>query len=150
MERFGRTLTLSLVAVVLDGLACSSDRGAPARRVVEIVGMDYAFQVPKDIKAGPTVFHFANHGKVRHELNVFLLKQGVTMQRFLDRRKANRSTRDLVDGPVGVLFADSGKRTNGGLSTELLASREYGVICILKDNETAPRHFDMGMYTTFQ
>jgi len=118
----------------------------PEGQVVEVVGSDYAFKVPEKIGAGPTVFHFVNTGKVRHELNLFMLTRGTTIQQYLDRRKQQKPAQDLIDGPIGVLFAEPGSRSEAGLSAELIPGRDYVAICIFKDQPNGPAHYEMGMY----
>jgi len=117
-----------------------------ADREVEIVGLDYTFQVPT-MGAGRTVFRFLNKGKVDHELNISLLKTGASVERFMEAVRADAPTGEFREGPVGVLFAGPGKRSSGGLSTDLLAGRTYVVICINRDSPKAQRHYAMGMYT---
>jgi hypothetical protein len=75
-----RRTFVALLAVVI---GCSANQAPPERRIVEVVATDYAFQVPGNVRAGPTVFHFVNRGKVRHELNIFILKSGITLQKYL-------------------------------------------------------------------
>lgn len=140
-------MRISFVAVLLTLTSCSAKQTTSEPRVVEVVGSDYAFQVPESLPAGPTLFRFVNRGKVRHELNIFMLKRGITIQQYLDRRKQNKPAQDLIDGPVGVLFADAADRSDAGLSTDLVAGRDYVAICIFQDQRTAPRHYEMGMYS---
>src|SRR4029078_8655303 len=68
----------------------------------------------------------------------------------VERQKAGKTTQDLVETPVGVLFAEPGQKSRARLLTDLVAGREDGVICIFKDTATAPRHYEMGMYTTIR
>lgn len=143
-------MRISIVALLLAVTSCSAKQATPERHVVEVVGTDYAFQVPSDVRAGPTIFQFVNRGKVRHELNVFMLKRGTTLQQYLDRRKQKKPAQDLIDGPVGVLFAEPGRRSNAGLATDLIAGREYVAICVFKDQPTGPAHSDMGMYSSIR
>jgi hypothetical protein len=117
---------------------------------VEIVGMDYAFKVPSELPAGRTVFRFRNAGKQRHEFNITLLKPGVTPQQFMAAANASKPVADMVEASVGVLFAKPGQRSEPGLSTNLLAGRTYVIRCIFRDTATAPRHQEMGMYSTFR
>jgi hypothetical protein len=114
---------------------------------VEIVGLDYTFQIPAKVTGGRTTFRFVNRGKVAHELNINQLKKGASVQEFLDSLRANKPTVALRDGPVGVLFAEAGKRASAGLSVDLLPGRNYVVICINRDNPKAQRHVEMGMYS---
>ncbi len=143
-------MRIALVGLLLAVASCSAKQESPARRVVEVVATDYAIQDPGDLRAGPTTFHFVNRGKVRHELNIFMLKSGTTLQEYLTRRKQQKPTQDLIDGPVGVLFAEPGRRSDAGLATELIAGREYVAICIFKDQPTGPAHSDMGMYASIR
>ena len=133
--------------------AHGGDRAAtsrpPAPRHVEIVGLDYAFQMPAALNAGPTTFQFVNRGKVRHELNISLLKPGATVEQFMKAVQADQPTAAFRDAPVGVLFAAPGKRATARLSTELLPGRTYVVICINRDDPKAKRHLAMGMYSAF-
>jgi hypothetical protein len=140
-------LRISFVVLLLTLTSCSAKQATPEPRVVEVVGTDYAFQVPESLPAGPTLFRFVNRGKVRHELNLFMLKRGVTIQQYLERRKQNKPAQDLIDGPVGVLFAEAADQSDAGLSTDLVAGREYVAICIFKDQPAGPPHYAMGMYS---
>jgi len=88
---------------------------------IEIVGNDYTFAAPSELPAGRRTFRFNNKGKVRHELNISLLKQGVPVERLIETVRADKTVRDLVDGPVGVLFGEPGKRSDGAITTELVA-----------------------------
>jgi hypothetical protein len=118
---------------------------SPARDV-EVVGVDYAFTVPATLPAGLTTFHFRNAGQHAHELNIFLLKRGVTIDEVIRTRKAGGKTNPLTDGAIGVLFADKGKPSSATLSAELLPGRDYGVLCIFTDTAGARPHYELGMY----
>jgi len=139
-------LRTSFIALLFALTSCTAKQSTPHGQVVEVVGSDYAFQVPEKIAAGPTVFHFVNKGKVRHELNLFMLKRGTTIQQYLDRRKQQKPAQDLIDGPIGVLFAEPGSRSDAGLSADLVPGRDYVAICIFKDQPNGPAHYEMGMY----
>lgn len=111
-----------------------------------IVGLDYAFQLPARAPAGPTTIHFVNKGKVAHELNIVLLKRGVTMQQFAAASNAGQPLAPLLEGTVGVVFAEPGTRATARLAVDLLPNREYALRCIFKDSASAPRHYMLGMY----
>jgi hypothetical protein len=120
---------------------------APSREV-EVVGLDYAFQIPSTLPAGLTTFRFRNDSKHFHEFNMFLLKPGVTIVQVIKAGKEGKSQMALIDGPVGVLFAGKGKTSAAMLMTNLLPGRNYGVQCISRDTVDAPRHYELGMYRT--
>lgn len=140
-------LIIEAVALLAAGVVFES---APKPREVEAVGTDYAFQVPSELPPGRTSFRFNNKGKKRHELNIFLLKPGATVTQVLELQKTGKTTQALVEGSVGVLFADPGGRSGARLLTDLVAGREYGVICIFSDTANAPRHYEMGMYSVIR
>jgi len=79
-----------------------------------------------------------------------MLKPGTTLEQYLALRKQRRPTQDLIDGPVGVLFAEPGRRSEAGLSTNLVAGREYIAICVFTDSPGGPTHSDLGMYSSIR
>jgi plastocyanin/uncharacterized cupredoxin-like copper-binding protein len=148
-----KTIRIAAIAVLLvagckpaDKPAASADKPvSPAE--VEVVATDYAFQAPASLPAGRTTFRFVNQGKVRHELNVSRLKPGVSIDALLKKVRAEESVKDLTEGPVGVLFAKSGGRSEAGLTVELTPGEMYAVICIFRDSAGAKPHYDLGMYS---
>jgi hypothetical protein len=134
--------------ILAASLAAATNAAVPPE--IEVVGTDYAFTVPSELPAGRTSFRFRNDGKQRHELNIALLKPGVTVQQFMAAANAAKPIADLVDGSVGVLFARPGARSAAGLSSDLIAGRTYVVRCIVKDNPSAPRHEALGMYSAIR
>ncbi|HUQ20949.1 MAG TPA: hypothetical protein VM099_15125 [Gemmatimonadaceae bacterium] len=142
---------MKLVVVIALAAIVTHHSGGPSRfaapREVEIIGLDYAFRAPAEIRSGPTTFRFRNAGKARHELVIVRLKQGATIDQLVQRMKDSLPIADVVDGNVGVLFADTGKRSTAGLTTTLTGGREYVIYCQFRDTLTAPRHFQMGMYS---
>jgi len=127
------------------GLAVATSAAAPSE--VEVLGMDYAFKVPSEMPAGRTSFRFRNVGKQSHEFNIALLKPGVTVQQYIAAANAEKPLVGMVDGAVGVLFAEPGRRSAAGLTTDLIAGRTYVVRCIFKDSASKPRHQALGMYS---
>lgn len=120
-----------------------------AAHEVEVIGLDYAFSMPDTVDAGRTAFKFTNKGKVRHEYNVVLLKEGVSLTQYIDAANKDLPRAPLRDGPLGVLFALPGHTSASVLSAEMLPGRTYAVQCIFKDSATAPTHREMGMYKAF-
>lgn len=123
---------------------------APGRgpeRQIEIVATDYAFILPQQLTPGPVVLHFNNIGRVKHELNISLLKKGVTVDQFMQELWADKPVAELREGAVGVLFAKQGAKSKAGLETNLKAGRDYVIICIFRDSAGAKRHHQLGMYS---
>jgi len=136
---------IALAAIVADHPGLPTAK--PAQREVEVLGSDYAFTMPRELPAGPTTFHFRNNGKVYHEMVVFVLKPGVTIDEFVRTASEQKPLFPLIEAPVGILFSGPGKRSSTALSTELVAGRNYFVWCGFRDTTTAPRHIAMGMYS---
>lgn len=138
-------------AAKADSVAPISARISPTNlgNEVEVIGLDYAFSMPDSVDAGRAAFKFTNKGKVPHEYNVVLLKQGVTVGQYIDAANKEQGLAELRDAPVGVLFADPGKSSGGVLSAELLPGRSYAVQCIFTDSANAPTHRQLGMFKGF-
>jgi hypothetical protein len=136
---------IALAAIVAHHSDVSSAKLGPHE--VDVVASDYAFTMPRELPAGPTTFHFRNNGNVYHEMVIFILKPGVTIDDFVRTAAEQKSYLPLTDAQVGILFSGPGKRSSSTLSTELLTGRQYLVWCGFRDTTTAPRHIAMGMYS---
>ncbi|MEO8193550.1 MAG: hypothetical protein ABI681_06840 [Gemmatimonadales bacterium] len=137
----------ALTACTATETAEKSEKAPPGNQV-EIIGTDYAFQAPASLPAGRTLFRFANHGKARHELNISLLRPGVSIDTFIETIRTDQTVQPLIEGPVGVLFAEPGGQSASGLAVDLRKGQTYAVICIFRDSTGARRHYDLGMYST--
>ena len=121
-----------------------------SQNIVEIIGVDYAFRAPATLPAGRTTFRFRNTSKHKHELNVFLLKPGATIEQVIKAGKEGKPQMPFIDGGVGVLFALEGASSRSGLTTDLLPGRTYGIQCIFRDSTGKPRHYELGMYSVIR
>jgi len=142
MKRIGT----AAIAVIFSAACTGADKPV-ATPEIEIVASDYAFQAPASLPAGRTTFTFVNQGKVKHELNISRLKPGLSIDTLLKLVRADKTVREVSEGHVGVLFADSGSRSAAGLTVELTPGETYAVICIFRDSAGAKRHYDLGMYS---
>jgi len=142
---------VAIVGVSLGQASGASGQGAKLPTQIEVVANDYAFMpLPTRIEAGPTIFSFANHGKVVHEMSMGRLKQGATFEDLLRVSKAGGRLRDIMDRSVGVLIAGPGKSPDGRLLVDLVRGETYVVLCNFKDTPDAPTHLTLGMYATFR
>lgn len=129
-------------AVVVRGGAPPSP---PAVVVDTVVGTDYAYtRYPRTLTPGWHHFVFVNAGKQRHEVDVALLKPGVTLAQLLALGPRDDPT-PLLDESLGVLHATAGTTPFGTLDFEVLPGREYVIACTFQDTPTAPPHFALGM-----
>jgi hypothetical protein len=136
------------VAAMLTGVLSSGGLGTTpvAAREVEIVAHDFAFAAPTELPAGRTILRFSNKGKVIHEMSVELLKSGTSVQQVMNAVNVPKQPfKPLIEALVGIMIARPGERSSAGLSTSLLAGRNYLIICRFQDSASAPKHFRMGM-----
>ena len=118
---------------------------------IDVVATDYAFaELPAIITAGPTVFTFANHGKVQHEMGIVRLRDGVTVDDLVKLLKDGGRRREIVERSVGILIAGPGKSPDGKLLVDLIRGANYVVLCNLKDTPDSPGHTMLGMYKAFR
>lgn len=144
---------LVLAPHVLAGIAAfaaaACDKGPSAPQRVAVEGGDYAFALPDTLPPGPTLFAFANNGRVDHELMLAALKPGVTLATALAAARAGRDTREFLESGASVLYAAPGQGSTAELLVDLQAGRSYAVVCLMRDGEQAPPHADMGMARSF-
>jgi hypothetical protein len=118
---------------------------------IDIIANDYAFMpLPKRIRPGPTIFTFANRGKVAHELSLARLKHGVAIDDVVKGVRAGGRPRDFTERSVGILIAQPAQSPDGRLLVDLRAGETYLLFCNLKDTPEAPGHLMLGMYTSFR
>src|SRR5689334_20957671 len=134
-----------LAGCLILAAATSTRESAPPSQVLEITGMDFAFRAPDTVHAGRTTIHFTNTGKSSHELNIGLLKRGVTLSEFMAARKDTISG-DLIERSVSVLFTEPGQTGPASMITDLIPERDYVLICNHKDTRASPAHSTLGMY----
>ena len=129
-------------------LGCSAAPGVASTEII-VPATDYAFQIQRELPAGPAVFRLANQGRVPHELAVGRLKPGVTADSLLAFAAAGGDPGDLTDGVVGILIAGPGETSIGSLAVELSPGRTYMMICQFQDADSLPPHVVLGMQAAF-
>lgn len=126
--------------------SASAPLASGALREIDVIGLDYAFSMPDTLDPGRTAFKFRNDGKVYHEYNVVLLKEGATLQQFIDAENKDQPVTAIMEAPVGVLFAEVGQSSPSLMSVDLIPGRTYAVHCIFRDSTKAPTHRELGMF----
>ncbi|MGV3710867.1 MAG: hypothetical protein ACO1Q7_18740 [Gemmatimonas sp.] len=129
-----------------DSGGSSQATASGALREVDVIGLDYAFSMPDTLDPGRTAFRFRNDGKVYHEYNVVLLKEGATLQQFIEAENKGEPVTAIMEAPVGVLFAEIGQSSPSLMSVDLIPGRTYAVHCIFRDSAKAPTHRELGMF----
>lgn len=148
MNRIGpASLIVAFVLAVCLGESAGAQREKKPKEI-DVVANDYAFlPLPANISAGPTIFTFANHGKVFHEVNIARLRSGATVEEFAKADAPRR--RELLERSVGILIAGPGNSPDGRILVNLMKGSSYVVYCQFKDTPDAPAHLMLGMYTSF-
>lgn len=124
----------------------SAGKAAPSLPPADsIVASDYSFRYPSTLPPGKHSFAFTNVGKHRHELNMALLKPGVTLAKIAELDKTDGDIMPLLDDPIGVLWARAGDKALGTLDVDLLPGREYLLECGFQDDDKSPPHYKLGM-----
>jgi hypothetical protein len=118
---------------------------AQSPRPLTIRGVDFAFQVPDTVPAGPTIISLDNVGAAHHEVLIVRLKEGRTGADVL-AAKTGPERMALQDGLVGLVAADPGSKSLGSLVTSLVAGRTYALICNIVDPPGKPSHMAQGMF----
>jgi hypothetical protein len=127
-------------------LVClSSPKGLLAQdpRPVSIIGLDYAFQAPDTLRAGPAIFSFLNRGSVRHEMVLYVLNDGRTLGDYL--RATTAEERRPLGRAVGLILAEPGQPALGRLVVDLVTGQSYVLICNLRDAPDKTPHNALGM-----
>ncbi len=125
--------------------------GLPAEATDTIVATEYAFRYPRSVEAGRHTFVLRNDGKMRHEMNIALLKRGVTLTHLREIEKTGANIDSLFDAAdFGILHARSGVTPVGEITLDMLPGREYVITCFFKDSDKSPAHYDLGMFGSIQ
>ncbi len=114
-------------------------------RADSIIAYDYSFRYPATLKPGKHSFVFTNAGKHRHEVNIALLKPGVTLAKIVELDKTDGDIVPLLDDAGAVLWARAGEKALGRLDVDLLPGREYLLECGFQDDDKSPPHYKLGM-----
>lgn len=104
-------------------------------RATTVIGLDYAFQAPDTLPAGPTTFSFVNRGSVRHEALLFLLNESVSPAEFL---RSTMEQRLSLGRPLGAIFAQPGQPAGAQLVGDLERGRTYLLRCVIRDAPDKP------------
>lgn len=116
---------------------------AQSPRAVAVIGLDYAFQAPDTLPAGPVTLSLLNRGTVRHELLFFVLNEGRTLGELL--RSTTLEQRMSLGRLVGIILAEPGQAAGAQLVVDLARGRSYVFLCVLRDAPDKPPHAALGM-----
>ena len=113
--------------------------------MIAIQGLEFAFEgVPTTLSAGTHAFSFENIGSELHEMIVFRLPDGMTLEQILELPE-EESDELFFSGVVGVVFARPGQQ--GASLTAALTTGSYALVCFV-ENANGP-HVIQGMLAEF-
>ena len=117
---------------------------------VALALVDFAFGVPSDFTSGSHIWHIQNFGTQWHEVAVFKVDDGTTVQDARDAlMAADPENGDLPYGDPAFLWLPSGPNTQSWVPVDLEAGT-YVVACFLPDvNGDFSPHMAHGMIQTF-
>ena len=147
MSAAPRILNHSIGVLGLSLLAGCSPSAPVAR--VRVVARDYTFSVPASLPAGETSFQLVNEGTVRHEVQLYRFKPGVTRDSALRLIPSDDFPDSVVDADGGVLIAGPGDSAVQQLVAPLHTGEVYGVECAFRNGPGQPVHSKMGMFAVF-
>lgn len=137
-----------LAFLILAGAGCHP---AGEQAEVAIVAVDYAYQAPQHIPAGPTAFSFANHGSVLHEIQLFQLRPEVPTDSALHYLTTRTDTDMLApDGAGSVLWAPAGTAAHERILVDARPGTTYAIFCQFQDADSLPMHTRLGMAALIQ
>lgn len=117
-----------------------------APRPVEIVAVNYAFQAPDSVPAGPAVFTLTNRGTVVHEVQLFRFRRGITADSGLRLLVTENTPDSLYDASGAVLISAVGATAVQRVEADLQAGELWGLVCQFRDSAGAPKHDQLGMF----
>ncbi|AVR44406.1 hypothetical protein C7S20_03555 [Christiangramia fulva] len=124
----------------------------PFPYIVNIKAIDYAFQMPKEIKSGWVTFKFENMGHEMHFAQMYKFPDNVTEEGVLKfmANPSNEIFEKYIKGDI-TLIGGPGFHAPGQQSqyTIQIEPGTYGIVCNTRTKEGVP-HADLGMYKYFK
>jgi hypothetical protein len=136
---------LAGVVVLWLALACS-----PAPRTVEVVAIDYMYELPGVVAAGPTRFELTNRDDVPHQVLIYRFRPGIGSDSARELLARHEVSDSLLEPGRAALIARPGETVPSAKPTDLKPGQIWGLECTLQDSDTAPKHNTMGMYAVLE
>ncbi len=110
----------------------------------EAVAVDYAYEgLPEQVSVGTHQVTLHNEGAEQHEVAVFQLKDGATMEQLMGAQ-SQQDAMQFID-LAGVIYASPGEAATGELN--FAKPGEYMVVCMIPTADGTP-HIAHGMQST--
>ena len=121
-----------------DAVSALSQEAPPTVNVVEVAGMDYAFEAPEEIDAGWTTFHFTNRGPEAHHLTLMRLEDGHTVADVVAAFRDQKPLTGIATAVGGPNAPMPGADAN---ATVNLTPGEYALVCVIPSPDGIPHMF---------
>ena len=122
------------------------DAPEPGATEVPVIMDDYSFGVDSTLTAGATAFALDNVGEEDHEMVLFKLVDGATLDDVLAAEQAGDNPEQFFTGPPEVGVAGPGEQTF--VNTELTPGN-YVMVCFIPTPDGVP-HVAEGMVTSIE
>ncbi len=110
----------------------------------EAVAIDYGYEgLPEQVSVGTHQVTLRNEGTEEHEVAVFQLKPGATMEQLMGAQ-SQQDAMQFID-LAGVIYASPGEAATGELN--FTKAGEYMVVCMIPTADGTP-HIAHGMQST--
>ncbi len=142
-----------IITVTGDAAAVESAQMPDA--AVEATLIDFGFEMPETVAAGPGIWKVTNNGEQPHEMVVFQVPEGTTLEQIQAIAEADASgATPPADAPNpdefvpagGVATMSSGQTVWTALDLE---PGTYMALCYVPDMETGMPHMMLGMLAVF-
>ena len=122
-----------------------ADDAAPPEADVEISLVDFAFNTPIAIAAGPQVWHIVNQGAQNHHMFIIPLEESITAGEF-NQFLMEAVAGEAPDGPEPIIEWFAMSPGEQAWITYDLAPGTYSVVCVLPDvSGSGYIHAELGM-----
>lgn len=147
--RTRRLVCGAVSCLVIAGMAgCQPSSATPAR--FRLVARDYAFGAPPSLPPGETFFQLVNEGTVRHEVQLYRFKPGVTRDSALHMLASDNLPDSAIDIDGGVLISGAKDSALQQLVAQLKPGEVYAFECAFRDGPDKPVHSRLGMFSVFE
>ncbi len=111
---------------------------------IEAVAIDYGYEgLPEQVSVGTHQVTLHNKGTEEHEVAVFMLKEGATMDQLMGAQ-SQQDAMQFID-LAGIVYASPGEEATGELN--FAKPGEYMVVCMIPTADGTP-HIAHGMQST--
>lgn len=152
---FAAVLALGLLFTACGGEEPTAEPGADETAeaptteggTVAVTAVEYAFNVPATLPAGPTTFTLENAGEEKHFMDIVQLTDDAPPVEDLIKLPDRKVGKYFVGQPNHISTIKPGE-TSKPLEVDLVSGARYGYVCFFATKGEKPHAF-LGMYGEF-